>query len=284
MITLILFYLVVLPVSYLPMWVLYIFSDFLFIIVYNFIPYRKKVVFDNLRRSFPEKSNDEIEKLAVEFYRHFCDLVVESIKGFTISKEEISKRYSFTNVDILNKYFDEGKRIISVGGHVANWEWVTISFPLSTKYQTYGTYHHLTNKKLDALILKSRKRNGMMLISENQISDTLKKTINDKMLIGLIADQSPPKTGNCCKLNFLNQETRFYMGAERYSKKYNTPVVYLAIKKVKRGYYAGTFTPLFDNPAQTEELEITKAFVKMLENHIKDAPAHWLWTHRRWKY
>jgi len=269
--------------SHLPLWALYYLSDVMFYILYFFITYRKKVVYENLKNSFPDRSLKEIEVISKFFFRHLSDLIFESLKGFSISVGELQQHYRFTNIELLESYYKNDKSVTILGAHYANWEWVALSLPLITKFQTYGIYQTLTDPFMNNVIKKSRERNGMKLISKEEVLTTLENTQSQKITMGYIADQSPSKHGRHYWIKFLNQDTVTMSGFEHFAKKFNTPVVYLNILKKKRGYYEGTFYPVTDEPQKLADGEITEIFMKKLEEIIRKDPPYWLWSHRRWK-
>ena len=271
------------PLSYLPLWALYRLSDATFFVLFYVARYRKRVVLENLRKAFPEKTELELAAIAKKFFAHLCDLIVESIKGGAISEAEIRLRHRYTNIELLNAYYDKGKRVTILGAHYGNWEWVALSLPLVTKFQTYGIFQTLTNPFMDRTIKKSRQRYGMKLISTKQVASTLKETQHLLTTMGYIGDQSPSRHGRHHWITFLNQETAASTGYEHFAREYDAPVVYLNIVKVKRGYYEGTFSTIADQPRQTKDGEIVAAFMATLEQIIRARPEYWLWSHRRWK-
>lgn len=247
------------------------------------MPYRKKVVVEGLTRSFPEKSTQEIEEITRLFFAHFCDIVVESIKGCTISAKEIKKRYRYTNIELLDRYTAQGRRVTIVGPHYSNWEWNALGFPLAAAHQHYAVYQTLTHPFMDRVIKKTRERTGMKLVSTKEVAQLWASTPNDRGTIGYVADQSPGRTGRKFWLKFLNQETAASGGYEKFAKEYDTPVVYVSIEQEKRGYFVGTLILLTDDPRSMQEGQVVERFYSVLEGKIRQRPELWLWTHRRWK-
>ncbi|MEW6057474.1 MAG: lysophospholipid acyltransferase family protein [Bdellovibrionota bacterium] len=277
------YYAFIIPLSYLPLGVLYRLSDAVFFFFYYVMGYRRKVVFENLRNSFPEKTDQEIESISKKFYSHLCDLIIESIKGCSMSRAEVLRRHRYTNIEVFNKYCEAGKSVTTLGAHYGNWEWVALSLPQVAKFQTYGIFQKINNPFLDRVVKKSRERNGMKLIGKKEVAATLKEMQGRRISMGYIADQSPARTGRNHWVTFLNQETAVTTGFEFFAKEYDTPVIYLNIVKKRRGYYEGTFYSVTDEPRKTREGEIAEAFMRRLEEIIRGKPEHWLWSHRRWK-
>jgi KDO2-lipid IV(A) lauroyltransferase len=279
-----LFYLVIIPISLLPFPVLYLVSDFTFIVLYYLFPYRKKIVFQNLRNSFPEKTDDEIKTIAKKFYLHFCDLIFESLKIFTAGKQSILKRVELVNTELLQEYYKHGKSVILATGHYGNWEWPAVTLPYHSSHTGTGIYQKLSNDFFDLQLRKTRARFGMKLMSTKEVASFFESHKDDLCTYGFINDQSPsdPKKGHW--MNFLNQQTCMFLGVEKYAVKYNYPVIYGKITKVKRGYYRITYELIDDQPALSFPFKITEACARINEDLIRKAPQYWLWTHRRWKH
>jgi KDO2-lipid IV(A) lauroyltransferase len=278
-----LYYLVILPVSALPMRALYMLSDALFFVFYHLIGYRKKVVKDNLRRSFPEKSGDEINELTRKFYSHFCDLLVESLKIFTIDREEALKRMVFTNPELINAYFEQGRSVILAGGHYNNWELFAVAIDEAIRHQTLAIYKPLNNQFFDEKMRLTRGKYGLEMIPIKAVKDVFERNRALLTVTIFATDQSPGNVNRAYWMNFLNQETAVLFGTEKLAKEYNYPVVYGLIKKLRRGYYATEFKLVAENPADMAYGEITRIHTRLLEEDIRTQPEFWLWSHRRWK-
>ncbi len=269
-------------ISILPFRLLYAFSDFLFLIVFHLIGYRRKVVEANLKNSFPEKSHEEILDISKKYYHYLCDLIVETLKKFTISKEEVLERCKFHNTELFNKLYTENKSVIVLMGHYGNWELAGSSFSLSNDHQLYVVYKTLANKYFEDMMCKSRTKFGPKLIKmENTLKDIIKNK-NNCANYAFIADQTPSNQ-NAYWTTFLNQDTAMFTGAEKLAKKLNFPVVFINIKRVKRGYYEIFAEMLCEDPKSSDENEIIEKFVRKLELEIIKMPETWLWSHRRWK-
>lgn len=287
----IIFNILVLPLIYFisiwPFWLLHAFSTFIFIFVYHVFGYRKKVVLENLKNSFPEKSDEEIKKIAKEFYVHFCDVLLETIKLLTISKENFKKHFSFDESaqKIFDAYESKGQSMIGVMGHCGNWEWGAIAYPTRFKQMITGVYHPLSNKNVDKLMLGLRSRFGGNIIPMSRVYKEmlLLKQKNIPTILGLIADQTPPPEG-AYWTQFLNQETPVFNGTEKIARKFNYPVIYVPIHKIKRGYYKMSAVLITDEPSKLEEGMISEIHTRALEKNIREQPAYWLWSHRRWKH
>jgi KDO2-lipid IV(A) lauroyltransferase len=269
--------------SIIPFPVLYFFSDGLFYLFFYVIEYRKKVVLENLKKSFPEKSESEILQISRDFYKHFCDILLEGIKGLSMTKEELLKRYIIINPELINSYFDKNTSIIAVAAHYANWEWGVLSSSLQVKSKCFGLYMPLSNTYIDRYIKRSRANWGMNLVSVKETYQCFEENKNIPSVYIFVTDQSPSNKEKAVWVNFLNQHTAFLHGVEKYSQQASYPIVYTDVKKRRRGYYEVEFSVLCENPVSTKQGEITIDFAKKLETIILSKPELWLWSHKRWK-
>lgn len=270
-------------ISLLPFWCLYRLSDFLFVIIYYLIGYRKKVVYSNLKNSLPNKNQQEIKQIERKFYQYFCDLILETLKTLTISKTRLEKRVSFKGEEIFKEYFEKNQSVIIVMGHWGNWELAGARFALMPYHKLYVIYHPLHNKHFDKLVYKMRTRLGNGLYS---MKESLRGIINDRDKLtatAFIADQTPSPKG-AHWMEFLNQDTPIFTGTGKIATKMNYPVIYIGLKRVKRGRYEMTAERLVTNPSEVKDTEIIELFTKRLEKDIQAMPEIWLWSHRRWKH
>jgi KDO2-lipid IV(A) lauroyltransferase len=266
-----------------PFRLLYLFSDCTFFLVYFVIGYRKEVVFNNLRNSFPEKSEKEIEILARKFYHYLCDILVESVKAFSMKEMDVVKRYEYENVEILDELYRQGKSVIGVGGHYSNWEWAGIASGTQVRHKPVGFYKPLSNKPVDDFVQKTRVRGRSILASITNTSSVFNKDYGEPAIFYMVADQSPSSARLAYWMKFLNQDTAVLHGPEKYARLYNLPVVFAAPRKIKRGYYKVKFILLIEDPSTTAPGEITLKYMNTLEQIILDRPEFYLWSHRRWK-
>ncbi|MBN8696453.1 MAG: lysophospholipid acyltransferase family protein [Bacteroidetes bacterium] len=279
-----LYYLVIIPISLLPFPLLYGLSNFIFFVFYYLIGYRKKVVLGNIQRSFPGKTAKEQEEICKKFYKHFCDLILESLKAFTISEKEVLKRVTCKNPEGINKYFDQGKSVIIAGGHYNNWEIFAVAVDKLIKHQVVGIYKPLTNKYFDEKMRNTRSKYGLEMISTKSVKQYLDQHLNGLTATIFAIDQSPSNPNSAYWTTFLNQDTGVLFGTEKYAKDYNYPVVFGRINKEKRGHYSFEFFDVTDKPQETAYGEITEKITRMLETDINKQPEYWLWSHRRWKH
>ncbi len=266
-----------------PFRVVYILSDGLSFLLFHVIKYRRKVVSDNLYRSFPEKSDKERKVIMKRFYKHLGDILVESIKGFAMTKKQVYKRHHIVNPELAQRYLDAGKGVIGVVAHYNNWEWGTMSGSTQLNANVMILYKPLSNPYIDKFLKNIRNSFGTELISIFKTYKAFKERQNKPYLYVLAADQSPSKLKRAIWVDFLNQDTACLHGPERYARLFNLPVLYLDIQKQKRGFYTLTGEVMTSDPSSLPEGEVTKLYMKRLEKSIREKPEFWLWSHRRWK-
>ena len=248
--------------------------------------YRKKVIKANLHGSFPDKSGEELNALMRAFYVHFSDIVLEGIKSFSMSKEELVRRYKVQNPEVLKAYVDAGKSILLVGAHYANWEWGTAA--VANNYpNVVGIYSPVSNKRIERMAVASRAAYGMKLCAINETAATFKQVRQHgkPTAFVMICDQSPSGStiDKAIWLPFLNRHTPWLHGMEKYGREMGFPVAYFSPRRVARGHYEVKVIPLNNKPQTTAPGAITEQYVRLLESIIYKQPAHWLWSHQRWK-
>lgn len=278
-----LFYLIIKPLSFLPLRLLYVLSDLLYFALYRLAGFRKQVVFNNLRNSFPEKSEAELKGIASSFYRHFCDLLIESVRMFSMPKEEVLRRCRLANQEAVEQFAQQGRSLIIAAGHYGNWELAAVSYGIQSKHALVGIYKPLANAFFDRVLQRSRGRYGMELLPKQEVKPFFAENAHRLTSTLFATDQSPTSSRRAYWTQFLNQDTAVLFGAENYARKYNYPLVFGKIRKLSRGYYEMEFETLEANPAQTPIGEMTEKHTRVLENLILEAPQYWLWTHKRWK-
>jgi KDO2-lipid IV(A) lauroyltransferase len=277
------YYIFVLPLSHLPLWCLYRFADFFYILLITVFPYRKTVIESNLKRSFPDKSQKEIKLLRNAFYRHFADILVEGIKNLSISKEELLRRFKVNNPEIMDELFAQNKSVILVSGHYNNWEWLITAQNCLFQHQAMGIGMPMTSKFWDKKVNERRSRFGMKVVHAKNFKDEIKKFTQKPVAILTLGDQSPGDARKSYWMEFLHQQTAVLFGTEQMAHSNDFAVVFFINRKVKRGYYVMQLSLITDNPSSFEWGEITEKHTHLLEKEIITNPAFWVWSHKRWK-
>lgn len=275
--------------SLLPFWVLYILSDILYFLIYYIVRYRREVVYENMKNSFPDKSEKEIRKTEKAFYRHFCDYIVETFKLLHISDSSTKHRFVMENYELLQKILDDGRMSILMLGHYGNWEYIpSVTLWLNSPENAVvgELYRPLKNKWFDEFFLKLRSRYKTVNIPKNEVFREFIKYRRDKrpVIMGFMADQTPSPANIHYWSNFLNQDTPMLTGIERIAQKLDCTLVYVDVIKLKRGHYKIVFEEITQTPKEYKEFEITEIYTRLMEKTILRAPEFWLWTHKRWKH
>ncbi len=272
-------------ISILPFRLLYLFSDGIYVLVYHVIGYRKKIVRNNIAIALPHLS--EVERLQIEkkFYHHMCDMFLEMIKTMTISRAELDKRYTFTNIDLYLDLEKKQKSIAVLMAHYASYEWA-ISMNNIINFEGFAIYKKIANKYFDKLVRDIRSKFKATLITNRETIRIIEKNAKNKHLgvYGFASDQSPQLSKTHHWSTFMGVETPVHTGAEMLAKRFDMNVIFLKTRKVKRGYYEGTFEYLAENPKEVPNYQISDEFLKRVEKQILEAPEYYLWTHKRWKH
>lgn len=269
--------------SLLPFWLLFLISDLVFFILFYLVGYRRKVVQENLRNSFPEKSEQERKIIERKYFKYMADLMMETIKSVSMSKKQVKRRMVCTNPELVEHYFSQNKSILAAAGHYGNWEMACLDFGFLTDKTKLIVYKPQSSEVFTDFFNRTRSRFGAIMISMRQ---TLRKMIeykNELTFTVLAADQTPARNEALYFTTFLNQPTAVFIGVEKLSTIRDCAIVFYRIDLVKRGHYTYTLVPLVENPKETKPFEITKVQVSYLEDLIKEKPEYWLWSHRRWK-
>ncbi|MBW6500324.1 MAG: lysophospholipid acyltransferase family protein [Bacteroidales bacterium] len=272
-------------ITLLPLRVLYLFSDILFILLCYFPSYRRKIVLMNLRNSFPEKTEKELSVIARKFYRHLSDLVIEALKLTHMSNQQLLRRVTLSNPELLERLYNEGRDLMVVHSHYNTWEWLLV-MPLWFRHKVVGVYKPLQNPLFNRFLNNIREKNNSILTPMSEIVRVIIRNRNNNIrsLYALMADQTPAKSQIKYRTTFLNQDTPVFLGPEKIAVKYDMAVIFFNMQKVRRGYYNLTAELLFEKTAGLPEYLVTETHVKRLEELIREKPEHWIWSHRRWKY
>ena len=262
---------------------LYFLSDIVYFFLYHIFRYRRDVVFSNLRRAFPEYTDKQIEDIAKKYYRHLSDMFLETLKFFSLNQEQLKQHFHVENPEELNKYYYFHKNVIMAGAHIGNWELGPLSSPYWFKHQIVVIYKPIHNQRINAFIKRKRTKHGSRMISIDITARSF--SYGDKpFCVVMLSDQNPPNPDKSIWVNFLGIPTATLHGLELYAKRYNLPVLYFDMRKVKRGYYSVRIETLIHEPKDEPKGAITYKYMKRVEQAIKEKPHLWLWSHKRWKH
>ncbi len=269
----------------LPLKLLFLISEIITFFVYHLIGYRKKVVLNNLQKSFPDKDKKELKHIARKYYRHLSVMIVENIFLRFVTKNNFNHRIKLENREVFDNLHKQGKNAIVMMGHLGNWEFAS-GLTRILPYSGVAVYKQLSSPAFDKIYFDIRKRLGVQPIEMKNILRRVvelnKKT--EPHLLFMVADQAPANNDNNHWITFLNQETDVFLGSEKIAKKFDMPVIYIEIIRHKKGIYRITPQIITLTPKQTAPFEITEKYFKLLENSIIKSPRYWLWSHKRWKH
>lgn len=266
----------------LPLGMLYGISTFAYVVIYHVLGYRKKVVWDNLKHAYPEKSDEELKQISARFYQSFCDHWIETLKLLNMPPDELNRRIE-ANWEVFDKLYEADKDCYALVGHTFNWEWLNVAWPTNMRQQYACFYTPVSNKGFDRLMYKIRTRTGGWQIPMNA-KKGLVRLQNVRFVLGLAADQNPADIKHAKWLPFMNREAPFFQGPEKLARRSGGAVVFASITKKKRGYYKVHFELICDDASAVAQGEITTKYVQFIERQLHAQPENWLWSHRRWKH
>lgn len=269
--------------SLLPLRLLYIISDFFYVLVYYVVGYRKEVVMQNLLIAFPQKTEAERIRIAKNFYHKFIDSFIETLKLLSASDSFFTKRLT-GNWDVIDRFYDEGRSVQLHMGHNFNWEWGNVVLSQKVRYQIVGVYMPISNKALNRIFKKLRSRSGTVMLDAHKMAAEFLPFKGTQYCLGLVADQSPARLHKARWFEFFDKKSAFTIGPAKNAILNNTVVVFGFIERPRRGYYNVNFSVASAHPLESTENELTKKFVDYLEQIIIKNPDMWLWSHRRWKH
>lgn len=268
--------------SFLPVPVLYAFSDVLFFFSFYIIGYRRKIVQKNLRNAFPKRNSLELYRIEKQFYKNLADTSVETLKLLTISEKELLRRVLIDSMEVerLRKDF---LKVFGMTSHFCNWEWLLVACSNRLGYPVHAVYQRLRNPFFDRLMIAIRSRLGVVMHEKKSVVNDIMKMNDEPFLMAMVADQRPFKGDNQYWTTFMNQDSAFLTGTELLARRKDIKVVYASMQRIKRGYYSVQFKLIDKNPVQSKPGEITEKFIRFMEEDIQADPASYLWSHDRWK-
>ena len=264
---------------------MYLLSDILYLIVYHLIRYRRKVTRTNLANAYPDRDENQRRQIERAYYRHICDLLVEGVYNLYAHPRSIMQRYHFVNRQLVNQYYEHGQSVILMSAHYNNWEYMITSLGYQLMHRGVGVGKPLDDKSVAAYITRRRSRFGTEIVDQTNVREVFAYYESHQVPTAymMLSDQAPSNERKSYWTTFLHQETPFLYGAEYFARRYNIPVLYYEVNKVRRGRYEVRFSTLCDNPAEHPQYYITSQYIQRLHATIDAAPQYWLWSHRRWK-
>ena len=275
-----------LGLAHLPLAVLYVLAEGIYFLLAYVVRYRWRVVMENLRNSFPEKTPAEIEHIGKAFYRHFSQVVVEVLKLPGLSAAELKRRMTFHNPEVADRHYAQGRTVLGLASHAGNWEWVLAAAPLWIAAPVDGVYKPLSNPFFEDFLRDVRSRTGAGLVPMAAVMRSMVANRGAAHLLSLVSDQAAGPEDRPYWTEFMHQDAGFYTSADRLAARFGCAVLCVTTRRLRRGHYVFEFTELYDGqaPLPAEGFSIIEAFARHLEKDIRAAPEQYLWTHRRWKH
>ena len=270
-------------ISRLPMWALYAFSSFLYLLAFYVVRHRHQVIREQLEKVFPDSSEADRERIHKQFLKNFCDVLVEVWKSVTMSEADMRARMQIVNLDVARRYLDAGQSLMFVTSHLGNWEWLLQGVTLQLGYPVDAAYKPLHDPWAERLMLKVRSRFGARLVPAKELLADFLKRRGIVRAVAMNADQAPVSTDKRYWTRFLGQDTAFYIGAEQIARATRLPILYVGVRRIRRGYYEVELKTLWDGREVVAPNAVTERYARTCEVDVLKRPADWLWSYRRWR-
>jgi KDO2-lipid IV(A) lauroyltransferase len=269
--------------SRLPMRALYAFSAIIYLLAYYVVRHRHQVIREQLGKVFPGASEAERDRIHKQFLKNFCDVMVEVLKSVSMTEDDMRAHVRIENVEVARRYLDAGQSLLFVTSHLCNWEWLLHGVTVHLGYPVDAAYKPLHDQWAERLMLKVRSRFGARLVPAKELLNDFLKRRAIVRAVAMNADQAPVSTDKRYWTQFLGQETAFYIGAEQIARATRLPIIYLVMRRLRRGYYQVELQPLWDGREVIEPNEVTERYARACEIDVFKSPADWLWSYRRWR-
>jgi KDO2-lipid IV(A) lauroyltransferase len=242
------------------------------------------VVSENIKNSFPDKSEEELQKIRKNFFINFSDYLVETVRSFSISQHELRVRVQHLNREVFEEAKAEKKNIILLAGHVFNWEWFNALAQIVPQEHCHPVYRKVNSEFWENQIKKIRNSYGNEALEANDVIKHIFRNTNDGNSIYMfVADQTPHVNLVDFGIEFLHQRTPAFIGYDKLATRMDLVFVYCEMKKVKRGFYQVNYHRIYPDGEKFTQFEVVKKFHRLLENTIRKRPENYLWSHRKWK-
>ena len=269
--------------SRLPLRALYAFSSFLYLLAFYVVRHRHQVIRGQLEKVFPDASDAERERIHKRFLKNFCDVVVEVLKSVSMTEADMRAHVNIVNLSEARRHLDAGQSVMLVTSHLCNWEWLLHGVTLQLGYPVDAAYKPLHDQWAERLMLKIRSRFGARMVPAKELLADFLRRRGIVRAVAMNADQAPVSTDKRYWTQFLGQDTAFYIGAEQIARATRLPILYVAVRRIRRGYYEVELRPLWDGREVTEPNAVTERYARACEIDVLKSPADWLWSYRRWR-
>jgi Kdo2-lipid IVA lauroyltransferase/acyltransferase len=265
------------------MWALYAFSSFLYLLAFYVVRHRHQVIREQLKKVFPDWSDADRERIHKQFLKNFCDVLVEVWKSVSMSEADMRARMQIVNLEAARRYLDAGQSLMFVTSHLGNWEWLLQGVTLQLGYPVDAAYKPLHDPWAERLMLEVRSRFGARLVPAKELLADFLKRRGIVRAIAMNADQAPVSTDKRYWTRFLGQDTAFYIGAEQIARATRLPILYVGVRRIRRGYYEVELKTLWDGRERVPPNTVTERYARTCEVDVLKRPADWLWSYRRWR-
>jgi len=269
--------------SRIPMWALYAFASFLYLLAFYVVRHRQVVIREQLEKVYPDSTRAEREAIHKQFLKNFCQVMVEILKSVSMTEEGMRAHVQIVNLEAARRYLDAGQSVMFVTSHLCNWEWLLHGVALQLGYPVDAAYKPLHDQWAERLMLGVRSRFGARLVPAKELLADVLRRRDIVRAVAMNADQAPVSTDRRYWTKFLGQDTAFYIGAEQIARATRLPMLYASMRRVRRGYYAVELKPLWDGRETTVPNTITERYARAAEIDVLENPADWLWSYRRWR-
>jgi Kdo2-lipid IVA lauroyltransferase/acyltransferase len=269
--------------SRLPLRALYVFSSFLYLLAFYVVRHRHQVIRGQLEKVFPDLSDAERELIHKRFLKNFCDVVIEVLKSISMTEADMRAHVQILNLAVARRYLDAGQSVMLVTSHLGNWEWLLHGVTLQLGYPVDAAYKPLHDQWAERLMLAVRSRFGARLVPAKELLADFLRRRGIVRAVAMNADQAPVSTDKRYWTQFLGQDTAFYIGAEQIARATRLPILYVRVRRVRRGYYEVELSQLWDGREVTEANTVTERYARACEIDVLKSPADWLWSYRRWR-
>ncbi len=269
--------------SRLPLRALYACSSFLYLLAFYVVRHRHQVIRGQLEKVFPGASDAERERIHKRFLKNFCDVVVEVLKSASMTETDMRAHVNIVNLGEARRYLDAGQSVMLVTSHLCNWEWLLHGVTLQLGYPVDAAYKPLHDQWAERLMLEIRSRFGARLVPAKELLGDFLKRRGIVRAVAMNADQAPVSTDKRYWTQFLGQDTAFYIGAEQIARATRLPILYVAVRRIRRSYYEVELRPLWDGREVIEPNAVTERYARACEIDVLENPADWLWSYRRWR-
>ena len=269
--------------SRLPLPFLYGVGYVLYVVVYRIMRIRRNVVTTNLRNSFPQLDADNINRLTRCCYRNYSDVMMEMVKSISIDREDLMERVSFTNLQLIEQELDRGQPILLTVAHQANIEWLLLALSCKLNYPAEAIYRPMSNATVEKIMTRAYTRFGGVLVDDRSVIKEIMQRKDQPRVVAIASDQAPNINDQQIWVEFLHQDTAFYLAPDTIARFVNYPVYFLTMRRESRGRYQAAFSRIAKPPYTGKEHIVVKAYIVEVEKQIRDCPQDWFWLHRRWK-